>query len=551
MDKLDRIKRVVDDGLIKIVLMGSFSEGKTSAIAGLLRRLEDSMVIDRDESSDEIEVYRPDGLKREFEIVDTPGLFGKKEKNVNGQMVRFSDITKNYISEAHIVVYLCDAVVPLKDSHAEVIKKVLRDLNKLDSTIFVINKMDETDVDLLDEDDYARGSEIKKQNLIGRLRSCINLTPDEERKLKIVCISADPKSKGMKYWLEKWQEYRKRSRIDSFRKAIDEVVEGTDVLEIRKMTSDNSIEDMLENICKGIDAECTPVKDAACNSEKIVKSMENDAEHLKKDLIINQQDAQKRLGEMHKRLISEIDGMSLKTVGSFIEQEIGVRQNKESKKSEITFWKLERNIDQIFNECGTNNQSMFSLMDKKVDFEGKFNESVKILDDSIKKGLEKGCVEGAKKLGNVNVNNKMVLEARNVWFKNYKFKPYGAKHLASDLNTWAGRASKVLEKAPAAIAVILEAYSWYSNYKNQSDLIDIKNKLKDVVNDVFADYNDLMKDENYFKNLAPSYVELTKKISEQKNELNCLNEKIRELEKYKACYEKWIEENVQDAEIVV
>ena len=161
------MKKVVDDGIVKIVLLGSFSDGKTSAIAGLLGKLEDSMKIDETESSDEIIVYRPLGLKKGFEIVDTPGLFGSKEKNVDGQSVRFSDITKNYISEAHIVVYLCDAVVPLKDSHVEIVKKVLRDLNKLDSTIFVINKMDETDVDMLDDDDYARVSGIKKNNLIG------------------------------------------------------------------------------------------------------------------------------------------------------------------------------------------------------------------------------------------------------------------------------------------------------------------------------------------------------------------------------------------------
>jgi predicted GTPase len=189
LEKLERVKKVVDDGIVKIVLLGSFSDGKTSAIAGLLGKLEDSMKIDETESSDEIIVYRPLGLKKGFEIVDTPGLFGSKEKRIDGQSVRFSDITKNYISEAHIVVYLCDAVVPLKDSHVEIVKKVLRDLNKLDSTIFVINKMDETDVDMLDDDDYARVSGIKKNNLIGRLRTTINLTPDEEKKLKVVCAA--------------------------------------------------------------------------------------------------------------------------------------------------------------------------------------------------------------------------------------------------------------------------------------------------------------------------------------------------------------------------
>lgn len=41
LEKLERVKKVVDDGIVKIVLLGSFSDGKTSAIAGLLGKLED------------------------------------------------------------------------------------------------------------------------------------------------------------------------------------------------------------------------------------------------------------------------------------------------------------------------------------------------------------------------------------------------------------------------------------------------------------------------------------------------------------------------------
>ena len=90
-----------------------------------------------------LKVYRPLGLKQGFEIIDTPGLFGTKEKEIDGKDVRFSEITERYLSQAHIILYLTGAVVPIKDSHSEVLKHILRDLNKLDSTIFVINKMDE------------------------------------------------------------------------------------------------------------------------------------------------------------------------------------------------------------------------------------------------------------------------------------------------------------------------------------------------------------------------------------------------------------------------
>ena len=550
LEKLERVKKVVDDGIVKIVLLGSFSDGKTSAIAGLLGKLEDSMKIDETESSDEIIVYRPLGLKKGFEIVDTPGLFGSKEKRIDGQSVRFSDITKNYISEAHIVVYLCDAVVPLKDSHVEIVKKVLRDLNKLDSTIFVINKMDETDVDMLDDDDYARVSGIKKNNLIGRLRTTINLTPDEEKKLKIVCISADPKGKGLKYWLEKWQDYKKRSRIDLFRNAVDDVVEQTDALKIKADTSDNSVKEMLDGVCQGIDAECVPMKRAVESSKQIIKSLEEDSDHLKKNLQLNQQNANRRLIELQNRLVSEINGMNQDAFGPFIETEIGVQTNKENGKSEVSFWILGNSIRQIFEECGANNQSAIDLMDKKVDFEEQFSESNKIVDDALKKGLEKGAAEGAKYFGNVNVNAEMVKNARNVLAKGYKFKPWGAVKFAGKLNNLAKGFAKVLEKAPVFIAAFVEAWSWWSKYRDNKKLMDLKENLKKVVNDLFAEYSTLMNDSEYFDNLAPGYVELVNVIKAQKDELEKLQRKIDDLEKFKARYDKWVQDNVQDAEFL-
>lgn len=106
LGKIDRIVNTLKDGEISVVLLGSFSDGKTSAIAGLLGRLEDNMKIDNDESSDELTVYRPMDLKKGFKIIDTPGLFGTKEREIDGKNVRFSQITERYISEAHIITIL-------------------------------------------------------------------------------------------------------------------------------------------------------------------------------------------------------------------------------------------------------------------------------------------------------------------------------------------------------------------------------------------------------------------------------------------------------------
>lgn len=247
-DKIESVKRSIGDGIVRIVLLGSFSDGKTSAIAGLLGRLEDSMKIDNDESSDELKVYRPAGLKKGFEIVDTPGLFGTKEKELDGRNIKYSDITREYLSEAHIVVYVCDAVTPLKDSHVPVIKWIMRDLNKLSSTIFVINKMDEAGYDLTDEEEFSNGAAIKKRNLISRLRNAINLTPTEEGMLHIVCIAADPKGKGLPHWFTKEDDYLRRSHIGLLRNELNKVVAKSDAAALNSSVAEASIKDMMISV---------------------------------------------------------------------------------------------------------------------------------------------------------------------------------------------------------------------------------------------------------------------------------------------------------------
>lgn len=255
LGKIDSIVNTIKDGEISVVLLGSFSDGKTSAIAGLLGRLEGNMKIDNDESSDELTIYRPKDLKKGFKIIDTPGLFGTKEREINGQNIKFSEITERYISEAHIIIYVCDAVVPLKESHVEIIRRVMRDYHKLDNTIFVIKKMDEAGYDLLDEYDFNNGCKIKKENLISRLRSTINLTPDEEKRLHVVCIAADPKGKGLQHWFSKIDNYYERSHIKDLRKCVNAVVNNADTDKLSSSSYETSVSEIVDGLHKAI--ECT------------------------------------------------------------------------------------------------------------------------------------------------------------------------------------------------------------------------------------------------------------------------------------------------------
>ncbi|WP_200882455.1 GTPase [Cedecea neteri] len=99
MEKLATALKTSEDGILKVALIGGFSEGKTSIAAAWLERLNGSMNISQQESSNEVQVYR---LDDDIELIDTPGLFGFKEQvNSEGEIEKYKETTKN-MSVKHI-----------------------------------------------------------------------------------------------------------------------------------------------------------------------------------------------------------------------------------------------------------------------------------------------------------------------------------------------------------------------------------------------------------------------------------------------------------------
>lgn len=511
LSKIESIRSAIKDGIVRIVLLGSFSDGKTTAVAGLLGRLEDTMKIDSDESSDELKVYRPMGLKKGFEIVDTPGLFGTKKKEVNGENVKFSDITKRYISEAHIIIYVCDAVNPLKDSHVGVIRWVLRDLGKLDSTIFVINKMDEAGYDMLDEDDYKYGSKIKKENLISRLRTTMNLTPDEESRLHIVCIAADPKGKGLPYWFAKEGDYLKRSHIENLRNVLSNVVNSSDADQLKGKTNATSIKDIVSSTQAAIDQTIRPLEKSLPKAEEAGKDMALEKNNLSKELEVAKKSLVEDFDSYRNSLIAEVSGASVETFGEILESKVGIGAD-----GKLSFSIFEREIDNILQGAATNIDRAVSA--SSITFERGFGAQEKFLLGAAQ--------QGSKYLKGIKIDNTQVLAVRDALFKNIKFKPWGATNLAKNV-------TKGFAWAAVGINVGLEAYSLYTKWKQSKELDKAKTQVLSVLRGSFDRVDKTFSsNEAYINNFAPQYIELEQALKDRENQIAILKQRVKDLEAY-------------------
>ncbi|GAA7856463.1 hypothetical protein HpBT0303_10190 [Helicobacter pylori] len=160
--KINSTKKSATDQKLRVALVGGFSEGKTSIVAAWIERLDKSMKIDHQESSDAVKIY---DIDNEIELVDTPGLFGFKGKeHDSGKIERYKDITKKYVSEAHLILYALNPSNPIKESRKDDLNWLFRTLNLLSRTIFVISRFDE-EADIEDEEDYNKRFETKKENI--------------------------------------------------------------------------------------------------------------------------------------------------------------------------------------------------------------------------------------------------------------------------------------------------------------------------------------------------------------------------------------------------
>jgi predicted GTPase len=523
ISKIDNIIRVMDDKVVRIVLLGSFSDGKTSAIAGLLGELKENMKIDQDESSDDLAIYHFDGLKN-VEIIDTPGLFGTKEKEVDGENIKYSEITERYISEANIVIYVCDAVTPLKESHVEILKKVLRDFGKLQSTIFVINKMDEAGFDMLDEADYNRGSEIKKNVLISRLKDTISLTEEEARHLHIVCISADPKGKGLAHWFSKMDSYMERSHIGLLNDSISEIVSSSDIEQLKSDTNLAVITDVVSDAQNQLCEITEPVEVAINEAQVLNADLVQDQSSLKRDLLSSKARLLNELQLMSEGIKEDIDQADMSSINGIIENKLGIVDGQ------IDYNIINSRISLVLSQCVETNN--YTLRSRVKEFSRKMDVQSKVVKDALK--------FGADKLGKVNITNTQVLNVRNQlgqyfnWAKKIKFKPHGAVKTASKMSKAAGIIGIVLN-------VGMDVGSYIKETKDLKKLADLKNILKSDISATFKDlYDTMSNDQSYFENFAPSYIQLCNAVEERNSELLKLQSQINLLRQYNEQINEWL-----------
>ncbi|GAA8327968.1 50S ribosome-binding GTPase [Helicobacter pylori] len=508
-DKIRNAMENVGDQKLKVALVGGFSEGKTSIAAAWIDRLDKSMKIDHKESSDEVKIYNIDD---EIELVDTPGLFGfEKKEHDNGKIERYKDITKKYVSEAHLILYALNPSNPIKESHKDDLNWLFRTLNLLSRTIFVISRFDE-EADIEDEEDYNKRFEIKKENIQNRLNELISLS--EEESLSIVAVAANPFDLGVEHWLKHKEEFQKLSHIKALQDATQKKIKENG----GKLTI---IEEAKKSVIQDVVYRQMPL------AKKEQQEIKREMEYLNKTLEKRRKDIQDLNGEIsqariHLRefitryfsdLIRQVSGTSLETFNDFVIREIGDKGINIETKVQNEFERQTQGIVNEISKIETGFNADMSFFEKHAGAFGKIGINL------------------LKQSGFINATNIKVARDGIVAVAKLtgidlalKFKPWGAVKLAGNLN-----------KALPLIGLAFEAWDSYNKSQKEQEFEKAKEEMKSNFDGQKQEILNLINDETRFKQTCfPMALELEKCIQ-------ACEENVKKTQECTQGLEKWIQ----------
>lgn len=519
LQKIDSAVQAVESDVLRIALLGAFSDGKTSVIAAWLGKVMADMNIDMDESSDRLAIYSPEGLPEKCEIVDTPGLFGSKEKMVDGEQVMYENLTKRYISEAHLILYVVDATNPLKESHNDIVKWVLRDLNKLSSTVFVINKMDEV-TDLTDQVLFDDQAAIKKNNLKAKLQRAVNLSPDEMARLNIVCLASNPNGRGLEFWFGKPEHYESRSRINDLKAMTTQVLRRNVPAVLIAKTGLDVVRDVVGQHVVRAEEQLAQLKVfAEQNAEESAR--------ISQDISKGRREVKRLAGELFEELqnienglLGKLRPLSLENIRDFLEDELGYTEEGMGFKLNL---KIKSAIDRSFEQSS----KVTSRISQDIGHQLNSSESfLNAMSESALKSMG-GAARGIANLS-PNIIKGAIFAARDtlnaVTGVAIKFKPWQAAKIAGSISKWAGPAG-------AAFTLASDLFSAYKANELEQELKNTKDSIAEVIKGSFKDIYDVIGDDeklmDFFAPQLKEFEKIVKTVEERSTFISISQAKLQ------------------------
>ncbi|NWB97137.1 50S ribosome-binding GTPase [Pseudomonas gingeri] len=503
LSKLAHASQNLANDKLKIALIGGFSEGKTSIAAAWMERLDkSSMNISQQESSNEVKIYDVDN---NFVLIDTPGLFGFKEQyNADiDAMEKYKDITRKYVSEAHLVLYVMNSTNPIKDSHKDDLNWLFRTLDLLPRTVFVLSRFDEV-ADVEDEDSYAQHLQVKRSNVESRLRESIGASDAEVAALSIVAVSANPFDMGTDYWLERLTKFKALSHIANLQEATAGKIQSSGgPAEVVEQARKSIILDVLHKELPVAVSNDQRLGDEVERLTGVNRTLSRQLDGAKGQIAEVRVGLREFVSRYFAGLIMRSEGLTQETFKEFFEREIG-------RDGIMVTTRLQNEFDRQLNGVSQELSRMRLSFDSEIDH---FNSTVinfgKQGVNYVVKGnlINNGSILAARD-GIVSVAKTLGVDLG----KTLKFKPWGAVNLAKNLNG-------ILSVAGLA----LEAWDSYERKKREDQFRFAIAEMVENFNIQREELLALINDQSFEEQFFPDYASLQTNAADVQNAIQTQN----------------------------
>ena len=507
---ITKIEKSIDENenkKLKVVLIGGFSEGKTSIAAAWLEEYDKKkMKIAMTESTDDIREYNIGNIN----LVDTPGLFGFKE---TANKEKYKDITKKYISEANIVLYVMNSDNPIKESHKEEVQWLFKDLNLLPRTVFILSRFDNV-ADIEDENDYNGMLKIKRENVLKRLEDFKVIDIENSKKIPVVAVAANPFDEGVEYWLEKLDEFKKISHIDTLQHATSGIVEKNGGIDsILLETQKSIIKEILELKIPLAKLKVNKLDEEYKNLNNVIDKMKGDLNNLGAKIFEVKKYLKSFIMKLFTDLILQLEGATMETFNDFFERNLGdkgiILNNRILDEFDKKVFDIETDVHRL--EKNFNNE---------IDNFGDFTQ-----DNSLEK-FKIGS--NIMKNANLGLTNATVIAVRDFLNLSIKFKPWEAVKIANYIN-------KGIPIIGSILGIGFELWDSYSKKQKEEKFLKAKNQIKETFEKQREEYVETIENpEEFDKKMFKSYIELTDRSNKILIELS-------EKEKMKERLKSWME----------
>lgn len=462
--KIHKAIENISNDMFSIAFFGAFSDGKSTILSVLIDKLD--IDISPEPTTDSVQPYK----FNDYQIIDTPGLFSEN--------LIHDKLTTKYISEANIVIYTVDPVNPLKESHLPIIKWILSDLEKLDSTIFVINKMDEI-ADLEDDEDFRKNADIKKEVVSGIIQEVIGIKNNN----KITCVAADPFEQGLPFWKDN-NDYKRLSRIDNLESMIsefkstykEELIVKAGVSVIRDASVQTLSE--LNEVNVSLNSEVDLLKSQINEYDSRIKVLEKDINrsyiNIKEDFVSLRED-----------VLVDVDAVGdMSELGAVIQKRLGQDGYILQEKIDLI---IKKHTGNLLSES----KDIFESLEESLVYHSKIQDELLGQLSNTGKSVIKGMLSApTRKIADA------VIKARDFLKIPFKFKPWGALKFAKFLK---------------AMPVVMEALQFVGGIWSKMKMDKKRNEMKDELENAFKGLIQGMTLDNYSENYFP-FVEETKKV---------------------------------------